>query len=84
MADLQRTQPTDDEFGSSLANAAGYDETESGYDLFFNRPRGLTTRLDQHQGTKSAVPVTAAAWYQAPFRLNGTGGMIQGAQLPGR
>ncbi|GAB5517408.1 MAG: hypothetical protein Rhob2KO_51330 [Rhodopirellula baltica] len=28
MADLQRTPPTDDEFGSSLANAAGYDESD--------------------------------------------------------
>jgi len=35
-------------------------------------------------GTNNAVPVIAAAWYHAPRTLNGTGGMIHGAQLPGR
>lgn len=43
----------------------------------------LSTRFPDY-GINNAVPVTAVAWYQAPFTLSGTGGMIQGAQLPGR
>lgn len=35
-------------------------------------------------GTSKKVPVIAPAWYNAPRKLIGTGGMIHGAQSPGR
>ncbi len=43
-----------------------------------------THQLTAIYGTNNPMPVMAPAWYSAPRRLSGTGGVIHGAQLPGR